>query len=327
MSVRELMSQLQGLDVKIWVEGDRLQVSAPEGALSPALKDEMRWRKPEILSFLGMAARTASIPASIVPLQTEGSSIPVFAVPGHNGDVFCYVRFASELGRNRPFYALQPPGLDGRREPVATIEELAGVFAADVAAFYPHGPLILAGYCVGGMIAFETASQLLSAGRDVAMLALFGSPCPTAWKPMHQAAARVKLVASRLGHHTRKVLTLPPGERLGYLRERARTAARPDAAPADDVTVRRRVTLENTTIAAVKAYDPGIYARRITLYAPDTSWLSCEDRPRDWKKFAAEGVDERVGPEGCQADYMLRQYAPDFARLFAADLGRLRSAE
>ena len=321
------MSQLQSLDVKVWVEGDRLQVNAPEGALSPALKEEMRWRKPEIISFLGMATRATALPASIVPLQPDGPKTPVFAVPGHNGDVFCYVRFAAELGSDQPFYALQPPGLDGRRAPLAKVEELAAVFAADIASFLPRGPMVLAGYCLGGTIAFATASQLASGGRDVAMLALFGSPCPTALKPVHQATARVQRYATRLAHHARVLRTLPRGERLAYVLGRARAVAGPNPAPPADVTVRHRVNLENITVAAVKAYAPGTYARRVTLYAPDASWLTCEDRPRDWKKFATKGVDERVGPEGCQADFMLRQYAPDFARLFAADVSGLRSPE
>lgn len=330
MSVRDLMSQLQSLDVKVWVEGDRLRVSAPEGALSPSIKDEMRRRKPEIVSFLAVAVRATAFPASIVPLQPDGSRTPVFAVPGHNGDVFCYVRLAAELGPDQPFYALQPPGLDGRRAPLADIRDLAAVFTADITAFRPDGPLVVAGFCLGGATAFETACRLCARGREVSMLALFGSPCPTSLKPANLARTQAKYYASRLVHHTRNLVTLPRGGSLAYLRGRARAAgAAVGSHPPlpEDATARHRVILENVTIEAVKAYGPGTYERRITLYFPDASWRGSDDRPEDWKKFALGGVEERIGPDGCNGDLMLREYAPDFARLFAADLGSPRREE
>ncbi len=327
MSVRDLMSQLQSLDVKVWVEGDRLRVSAPEGALGPSLKDELQRRKPEIISFLDAAARSSAFPASIVPLQADGSRTPVFAVPGHNGDVFCYVLLAAELGPDQPFYALQPPGLDGRRAPLRSVGDLADAFAKDIDAFRPDGPLVIAGFCLGGAIAFQTACRLRARGCDVSMLALFGAPCPTSLKPANLVLARTRYLASRFVHYTRTVATLPGGERLAYLRGRARAAVDTKPPLPEDPTARHRMLLENVTIDAVKAYDPGTYDRRITLYFPEASWRTSEDRPEDWRKFASGGVEERIGPDGCNGDSMLRRYAPDFARLFAADLGNLRRAE
>lgn len=324
MSVRDLMSQLQRLDVKVWVDGDRLRVSAPEGALSPALKDEMQWRKPEIMSFLAAAAAQASFPASVVPLQPEGGKTPIFAVPGHNGDVFCYVRLAEELPHDRAFYALQPPGLDGRRPPAITIRDLARVFADDVEAFRPEGPLVIAGFCLGGATAFETACQLESRGREITMLALFGAPCPTAWKPARQMISKLKHYASRAADYAGTLIT-SPRKGLERVRARAQTAAgAPGSPPVVDETTRNRLTVEDVTVDAVKAYAPGTYGGAITLYHPDPTWKGSDDRPADWKKLARKGVEDRIGPPGCNGDHMLRHYAPDFARLFAADLERMR---
>ena len=314
------MAQLQRLDVKVWVDGDRLRVNAPEGALSAALKDEMQWRKPEIISFLAAAVAEAAFPASIVPLQPEGVKTPIFAVPGHNGDVFCYVRLADELSHDRPFYALQPPGLDGRRAPATTIKDLAAVFADDITTLRPDGPVVIAGFCLGGTTAFETARQLAERGREISMLALFGAPCPTSWKPAHQAIARIKHYGARAADYGRALLT-SPREGLARLGSRARTAASSTPEPAD-LTTRNRLAVENVTVEAVKAYEPKTYGGWITLYYPDATWRGSDDRPEDWKLFTKRGVEERIGPPGCNGDHMLRDYAPAIARLFAADLER-----
>jgi thioesterase domain-containing protein len=324
------MWRLQSLDVKVWVEGDRLKISAPEGALTAGIKEEMQRRKPEILSFLEVAGTVASLPPSIVPLQPKGTRLPVFGIPGHNGDVFCYVRLAAELGAEQPFYALQPPGLDGRRPALRTVEEMAGAFADDLQAFRPTGPLAIAGYCLGGAAAFETARQLAARGRTIALLALFGSPCPTALKPFRLAVTNARRLGGRIVHHARAAGSLPRGRRFAYLFGRASAASAAATsgtpAPADDAE-RNRIVLEDTTIAAVKAYHPGRLAGRITLYFPSEEWRGTEDRPEDWKRFAQGGVDERIGPDGCNGDLMLREYVRDIARLFAADLLRLRHEE
>ena len=327
MSVRDFMWRLQSLDVKVWVEGDRLRISAPEGVLTPGIKEEMQRRKPEIVSFLEVADTAASLPPSVVPLQPKGSRLPVFGIPGHNGDVFCYVRLAAELGTDQPFYALQPRGLDGRRPALTTVGEVASVFADDIQSFRPAGPLLIAGYCLGGALAFETARRLESEGRTVSLLALFGSPCPTALKPIPLALTNARVRWEKVVRNVKASAALPWSRRLAYLLGRASAAAAASPPVPADEAERNRIVLENTTIAAVKAYHPSKLGGRITLYFPSEAWRRTEDRPEDWRRFARGGVAERIGPDGCNGDLMLREYVRDTARLFAEDLERLRRQE
>src|SRR5262249_38511081 len=161
---------------EVWAEGGQLRCSAPTGRLSPEFREELRQRKTEILKFLDTASLLARQQRAIVPLQPLGTRIPVFAVGGHNGAVFCYRTLARYLGEDQPFYGLQPPGLDEHSQPLRSIEELAAYFAAQVAAFLPNGPRIVAGYCAGGAIAFELARQLVRSGVEVHTVALFGAP-------------------------------------------------------------------------------------------------------------------------------------------------------
>ena len=55
MSTYDYLSKLKKRDIIITLEGDRLKINAPKGALSPDLKMELGQRKAEILTFLRQA--------------------------------------------------------------------------------------------------------------------------------------------------------------------------------------------------------------------------------------------------------------------------------
>ncbi|MCP4664693.1 MAG: hypothetical protein GY856_55640 [bacterium] len=65
VSTVEFIAHLHRADVELWAEGDRLRFSAPKGALTPALRDQLVKRKGEVLQFLHgtMVAAEAGAPA------------------------------------------------------------------------------------------------------------------------------------------------------------------------------------------------------------------------------------------------------------------------
>ena len=186
MNVAGFLSELRRRDIHVWMDGGQLRCNARAGAMTDELRSELRQRRNDIASFLRSAHAAATQQSAIVPLQPNGLRMPVFAVPGHNGDVFCYRELARALGDERPFFGLQPPGLDGRSEPLARVEQIAGYLADQVRAFQPQGACIVAGFCAGGAVAFELAQQLQAGGKEVAFIALFGSPYPTFFRPLQQ---------------------------------------------------------------------------------------------------------------------------------------------
>ncbi len=52
MTITELLTKLNQLDIKLWVEENRLRYSAPEGVLTDDIKAEIIKYKPEIIRFL-----------------------------------------------------------------------------------------------------------------------------------------------------------------------------------------------------------------------------------------------------------------------------------
>jgi SagB-type dehydrogenase family enzyme len=70
----ELVARLRELDVQVWAEGDRLCLNAPQGVLTDALRDELTWRKGEILDLLrdpGLAAAAGGALPTLRPAPAE----------------------------------------------------------------------------------------------------------------------------------------------------------------------------------------------------------------------------------------------------------------
>ena len=321
MTVAAFLAELRGRDIEVRADGDHLRCNAPAGVLTRELHDQIRQRKGDIVEFLRAAEVLARQERAIVPLQARGEHDPVFAVGGHNGDVFCYRALAQHVGQDQPFFGLQPPGLDGQSEPLARVEDLAAYFAAQIRAFRPEGPCVIAGFCAGGTIAFELARQLLLQGAAISFVALFASPYPSWYCFLPQLRHRLRRQLERVSKHARALAALSYKERHVYLskvlrqRERGRDA---DRLAARDPELRLRARLEDVTLVAVRRYTPAHFEGRLSLFLPSKAWLRPGDAllGRRWRPLARD-IEEHCGPDGCDGDRMLLEpYVRESAELF-----------
>jgi thioesterase domain-containing protein len=312
VTVPELLAELRRIDARVVLEGDRLKLSAPAGALTEEHRRQLAERKAEIVEFLRSAEKLAQQQKAVVPLQPLGTRVPIFGTAGHNGDVFCYRALAHALGEDQPFYGLQPPGLDEGTEPLTTIEDLARYFAGQIRELRGEGPIAIAGFCAGGTIAFELARQLSESGVKITRVILFGAPYSTSYRAFPQIVARSLHFARRMRDHLRSLVTLPADERRRYFAERLRRRPQP-AAENDPVMLRRR-RVEETTVAAIRKYEPRPFGGHVDLMLPCESWTHSPDVPLRWARLAKSST-KFLGPEGCSGDTML---LPDYAPTFAA---------
>jgi thioesterase domain-containing protein len=311
LNVAAFLAELRRRDIQVWAEGAQLRCNAPAGVLAPELRDQLRHRKAAILQFLRSAEALSRQQRAIVPLQTRGDRVTVLAVPGHNGDVYCYRALARHLGDDQPFFGLQPPGIDGQAEPLASVEALAGYFAEQIRASGSHGPYVIAGYCAGGTIAYELARQLALEGTAVRFVALFASPYSTWYRFRPQLRFRLVQGWKRVRKHSRILASLPPAERRAYITQKLRQArAEASQAPSDPVLL-RRARVGDTTLAAVRRYVPRPYDGRVCLFLPGGEWRPAGPLRR-WRAVAPD-AEEYCGPDGCTGDRMLLE--PDVAAL------------
>jgi thioesterase domain-containing protein len=325
VGVAALLSDLRRRDIRVRWDGGQLRCDAPAGVVTADLREAIRQRKAEITEFLRAADALSRQQRAIVPLQPRGEREPVFAVGGHNGDVFCYRALAAHLGAERPFFGLQPPGLDGHSAPIALVTDLAAYFAAQIRAFRPRGPSVIAGYCAGGTIAFELARQLVRDGTPVSCVALLGGPYPSWYRYWPQIRHQLTRQWERLGKHARAVAALTHGRRQYILdrlrRRRADRDASDHAVP--DPVMRLRATVEAVTLTAVRQYTPQHFPGRLCLILPNRKWTANGSLlSRRWHSLAHE-LDQYCGPDDCNGDRMLLEpYVTQIAELFRRALDR-----
>jgi thioesterase domain-containing protein/NADP-dependent 3-hydroxy acid dehydrogenase YdfG/acyl carrier protein len=147
--------------------------------------------------------------SSLVPIQTNGSRVPLFCIHAIGGDVLFYQPLSNALGSDQPFYAFQSPLVTGEvRE--TTLEELASLYVKELRAFYPDGPYLLLGASLGGHIVYEMARQLSAQGAEPRLLMLVDAGVPGTdeyLRFLSKAHALVKQIRN---------------EHLTYLRRKAR---------------------------------------------------------------------------------------------------------
>jgi thioesterase domain-containing protein len=102
---------------------------------------------------------------TVVPLQPRGRKRPLFVIHATDGSVGYFRHLAPHLGEDQPLFAIQSAGLGDAREPYRSIEEQAAHYIDEIKKIDPIGPHQIAGYCMGGLPAFEIAQQLLRRGE------------------------------------------------------------------------------------------------------------------------------------------------------------------
>jgi amino acid adenylation domain-containing protein len=113
----------------------------------------------------------------LAQLRASSTGRPLFLVHGRAGNVAVYGQLSRRLS-GRPVYALQSIGLRAESWPLMSIPAMAKRYLQEIMLVDPTGPYMLAGNCMGGLIAFEMAQQLLRLGRPVGLVALINSRYP-----------------------------------------------------------------------------------------------------------------------------------------------------
>jgi amino acid adenylation domain-containing protein len=146
----------------------------------------------------------------VVPFRRSGSRPPVFMVAGVGGHVLIFRELAELLGDDQPVYGLQGIGVDGSEAPINCMEDIAARFIREVRSVRSEGPCVIAGWSMGGVIAYEMGVQMVAAGDPPAAIIVMDAYAPWAvsWKDRlrtHLARFRQRSLRSKVEYAIQRV--------------------------------------------------------------------------------------------------------------------------
>ena len=153
----------------------------------------------------------------LVPIKTDGTKPPLYLIHGAGMNVLVYQSLGKHLNADQPLYALQAIGLDGKTTVPETLTEIAAIYVAEIVKQNPEGPYALAGYSLGGVIAYEMARQLLEMDCEVVLLGIMDTNVAD-----HENSSEGKGIFGKIKRQLRKAKHIArsfrhyPGETLDY---------------------------------------------------------------------------------------------------------------
>ncbi|MBS1821266.1 MAG: hypothetical protein JST61_04740 [Acidobacteria bacterium] len=241
------------------------------------------------LSALIRGQLTPQVPSSIVAVQPDGTSAPLFVVHGVGGNVLNFYDLAKSLGSKYRIYGVEAQSLQPDATPLTSLEDLAAYYVQEVRKVQPNGPYNFLGYSYGGFVAFEMARQLQLAGEKVDMLGMLDTPV---WRhairednhPVAKGVRQIMAVWSPFFHRLRPCTPMEifDGVKSTILRTYYTFAASRKI----PIPSRLRSVYHINSFAAVN-YVPKTYDGVITMLR-----ASREKGPRDlgWSKFSTQPV-------------------------------------
>ena len=155
--------------------GERLAITSVfEAPTARSLAVLLRDRNRERHAAAGIGDDAGSTPSLLVTLRPgePGSHISLYCVHPAGGHVFAYAPILASLSAEQRVIGISEYGWGDRSKQLASIEAYAARYVDEVIADRPDGPLALAGYSFGGLIAFEMARLLRARGHEVSVVFL-----------------------------------------------------------------------------------------------------------------------------------------------------------
>ncbi len=213
---------------------------------------------PTVRQQADLAQRRAmgrpDLPPGVLALQPNGTRNGIFWVH------YLSVNLAKVIGDDQPLLYVALTSEDfptlGRKP---TLQRIAACLLQRIFAAQPKGPYAIGGYCLGGILGYEIASQLRAAGHEVSLLVLVDPPNPSYIETLDSP----KRVASYLRYVGQRARRLGLRTSLTYvgqhIAKRFRRAVTPRSLKTETAVAQELIE------AAAFAYEPQKYDGKVLL--------------------------------------------------------------
>jgi thioesterase domain-containing protein/acyl carrier protein len=151
--------------------------------LIPAIEQEFGVTLP-LAAFLDDGRTVANLTKLIfseIPASAQRftSARPLHFVFADLASAMSLRHFTALWGAAQPVHALIPEQPGGRFDRAVSVEQHASQTLSVIRNRQPDGPLALAGYSIGGLLAYETARQAAASGQQVEWLGVLDAEAPS----------------------------------------------------------------------------------------------------------------------------------------------------
>ena len=251
---------------------------------------------PTIAALAAVLEQPADLRFPRLVLLKDGSQEPpLFVTHGLGGSVIDFFQVVKHIRTPHPIQGMQARGIDGTEEPFDRIEDMAQFHPEAIRQVQPHGPYLLAGYSLGGLVTLEMAQRLIAEGEEVALLAMLDSYPDIRYLSIAQ---RVRLVARLASRRATNAMKLPVGEALSLIvRPSRRRSVAPKVSyqlPVDVPLSPAMQRARERAYLALTRYKPRFYPGKIRFVRAEIPTDFPSDPTAVWAHLADEFEVETV---------------------------------
>jgi aspartate racemase len=274
--------------------------------------------------------RATSSHSYLFELKPGKGRQPVFFLPGGFGgdyEFLVYARLVHYAGDDYGFYGLRARSADGIDKAHSSVEQMAADYLHEIRALQPVGPYFLVGNCIGGVVAYEVARQLETAGQTVALLAMMDTVRPSLKRYLRYRWHRVKkemnnrygsaaglfglrdnYYVARSVYHSKRLRQLPWRKKLPYLLKKTGVAIEESPKLFSSLIPIElndgRDGVREGYIDTLRRYRPRLYRGRVVML--NNSNAGASDPTLGWKNLVLDGIEVQTIPGNHEA--YIRQY-------------------
>jgi thioesterase domain-containing protein len=242
-------------------------------------------------------------------IQPHGCKPPLLFLPSLFGETSYAHGIAIHLGRDQPVWGVQPSESTSEWQSDLPLEEIALRYADDLCAFQPDGSFRLAGYSFSGVLAYETACQLVDRGRQVKLVAVIDTGLCGDRPPTLAGAFGISLAIARNlpSWVLDNILRTEPNGFMAGLKNHLQILGKRGSRvlssgssmpwkPEDLFDVSRLppkyVKMTESNLRAFREYTPKHYSGRLTLFRASTRpLLHSQSADLGWSEWVTGGVE------------------------------------